>query len=75
MRWLGVINDAMNVNLGKFQEMMRDREAWHSAVHGIAKSQTHWANNTNTWTYIYMYMYIYEKHQINNLNLNIFTSK
>ena len=40
MRWLDSINDAMNMNLGKLQEMVRDREVWHAAVHGIAKSQT-----------------------------------
>ena len=40
MRWLDGITDAMNMNLGKLQEMVRDREAWYSAVHGIAKSQT-----------------------------------
>ena len=40
MRWLGGITNAMDVNLGKFQEMVRDREAWHAAVHGAAKGQT-----------------------------------
>ena len=38
MRWLDSIIDAMN--LGKLQEMVRDREAWRAAVHGVAKSQT-----------------------------------
>ena len=40
MRWLDGISDVMNVNLGKLQEMVRDREAWHATVHGVAKSQT-----------------------------------
>ena len=40
MRVLDGITDAMNMNLGKLQEMVRDREAWHAAVHGAAKSQT-----------------------------------
>ena len=40
MRWLDGIIDALDMNLGKLQEMVRDREAWHVAVHGVAKSQT-----------------------------------
>ena len=40
MRWLGVITDAMDMNLGKLREMVRDREAWHAAVHGVSKSWT-----------------------------------
>ena len=34
MRWLDSITDAMNVNLGKLQEMVKDREVWHAVVHG-----------------------------------------
>ena len=40
MRWLDDINDETNLNLGKLQDRRRDREAWHAAVHGAAKSQT-----------------------------------
>ena len=40
MTWLDGIADAMNMNLGKLQEMVKDREAWSAAVHGVAKSQT-----------------------------------
>ena len=40
MRWLDSITDAMNMNLGKLWEMVRDREAWHAAVHRVTKSLT-----------------------------------
>ena len=48
MKWLDGITNSMHMNFSKLQETVKDREAWHTAIHGVAKRQTQFSVSTTT---------------------------
>ena len=57
-RWLDGSTDSVDMGLSKLQEIVKDREAWHAAVHGVSKSRT-WVSDWTIAIYIHTYAYIH----------------
>ena len=78
VRWINGIADAMDMNMGKLWEMVRDKEAWCAAIHVVAKSWTQLGNWTTTWgkrlpsKYVFLWSTIQSDHLFYPNSLNHF---
>ena len=71
MRWLDSIIDATDMNLSKLEEMVEDRGAWFSAVHGVAKTQTRLSDWTATKIEAVFYVYVLDLTEISEVLLGL----
>ena len=60
MRWLDCITDLMDMNLSEVRKLVMDREAWHAAIHGIAKSRTRLSDCTELTNEVKLFKQIWD---------------
>ena len=76
MRWLDGITDSMDKSLNKLREIVKDRETWHAAIHGVAKSDMiEWLNNNNMLVNLKFYLWLWRFPRVGYFKVYLFSDR